>query len=115
MISMTSFAYVAGLLVVAGVYALWRSEDAPAAAWGVTATCGGVAILAAAYARWWGVEDGHTLAVAALVAGFMLRVAMVGSTPGRPRALNAVKGLQPGEVGDVVAVRPSAEEVEYGP
>ena len=41
MIPVTSFAYAAGMLVVAGVYALWRSDDATAAGWGITATCGG--------------------------------------------------------------------------
>lgn len=115
MIPMTSFAYVAGLLVVAGVYGLWRSEDAAAAGWGVTATCGGVAMLAAAYARWWGVEDGHTLAVAALVAGFMLRVAMVGADTESSQGSGAVEGLEQGEVRDVDAVGTRAEEVEYGP
>ena len=76
---------------------------------------GGVAMLAAAYARWWGVEDGHTLAVAALVAGFMLRVSMVGSDMGRPQHRGAVEVLEPGGGSEVDAARPSPEEVEYGP
>ena len=115
MIPVTSFAYAAGMLVVAGVYALWRSDDATAAGWGITATCGGVAILAAAYARWWGVEEGHTLAVAASLAGLMIRVGMADSEAESAPDSRSSEVDDGGEGGDVEAAPAPAEEVEYGP
>lgn len=117
MISVTSFAYVAGILVVAGAYALWRQDEARQAGWSVTAMCGGAAVLAAAYARWWGVEDGHTFGVVAVLIGFMLRVSMVRG--GRDQAPE--RGGSRGDEGDGGAALDAdgspddAREVEYGP